>query len=65
MADLIAKQEAKKFTIAKEDKNKALTIQAATMAWNHQTMRPNISYEDAFKGMQRWRTITRSRRRTP
>ena len=50
-ADLIAKQEAKKFTIAKEDKNKALTVQSATMAWNNQTMRPNISYDDAFKGM--------------
>ena len=49
--DLIAKQEAKKFTIAKEDKNKALTVQSATMAWNNQTMRPNISYDDAFKGM--------------
>ncbi len=52
VADLIAKEEARKFTIAKEDKNKALTIQAATMAWNKDTMRPNISYEDAFKGMQ-------------
>ena len=51
-ADLIAKQEAKKFTIAKEDKNKAVTVQSATMAWNNQTMRPNISYDDAFKGMQ-------------
>ena len=52
LAGLIDAEGKKQFKIKTEDKTKTVVIQAVTMGWNDKTMRPNISYEDAFKGVQ-------------
>ncbi len=50
---LIKAIEDKKYRIAKEDKNKTLVPQDVQMAWDKDTKRPKVTYDDVFMGLNK------------
>ena len=49
---LIKAIEDKKYRIAKEDKNKTLVPQDVQMAWDKDTKRPKVTYDDVYMGLK-------------